>query len=110
MKQKYLLLTMILFVFLVSATSLSIFAATPNLQLTPDTQSVLIGNEGTVNVVVEDVTNLMAADITLNFDDTKLKYNYSAVGSFWLPEGVLVFSPLATGGSLNIQLSAEPAF
>ena len=111
MKQKYLLLSMIpLFFLIFFATSLSIFAVTPNLELTPATQYVLIGNEGTVNVVVENVTNLMAADITLNFDDTKLQYNSAAVGSFWLPEGVLVFSPLATGGSLNIQLSAEPAF
>jgi hypothetical protein len=70
---------------------------------------VLIGAKGTVNIVVEDVTNLMGADITLNFDDSKLKYDSSAVGSFWLPEGVLVFSTVATGGSVNIQLSAEPA-
>ena len=82
---------------------------TPNLKLTPATQSVTVGNQGTVNVVVEDVTNLMGADITLNFDDSILKYDSSAPGSFWSPEGLLVFSPLATGGSVNIQLSAEVA-
>ena len=80
-----------------------------NLELTPATQTVLIGAKGTVNVVVEDVTNLMGADITLNFDDSILKYDSSAPGSFWSPEGLLVFSPLATGGSVNIQLSAEVA-
>ena len=82
---------------------------TANLKLTPATQSVPIGTEGTVSVVVENVTNLMGADITLNFDNSKLRYDSAAVGSFWLPEGVLIFSAVATGGSVNIQLSAEPA-
>jgi hypothetical protein len=68
-----------------------------NLQLTPATQTV------------EDVTNLMGADITLNFDDSILKYDSADPGSFWLPEGLLVFSAVATGGSVNIQLSAEVA-
>ena len=86
MKQKYLLLSMILLFFLIFfATSLSIFAVVPNLELTPATQSVPIGTEGTVNVVVEDVTALMAASITLNFDTTKLQYVSSAIGNFFLP-------------------------
>ena len=110
MKQKYLLFSMILLFFLIFfATSLSIFAATPNLELTPPNQTVLIGAKGTVNIVVEDVTNLMGADITLDFDNSKLKYDSADPGSFWSPEGLLVFSPLATGGSVNINLSAEVA-
>ena len=80
-----------------------------NLKLTPASQTVTVGNQGTVNVVVENVTNLMGADITLTFDNTKLSYISAAAGSFWLPEGLLIFSPLATGGSVNIQLSAEAA-
>ena len=80
-----------------------------NLKLNPANQTVLNGAKGTVDIVVEDVTNLMGADITLNFDDSKLKYDSSAPGSLWSPEGLLVFSPLATGGSVNIQLSAEVA-
>jgi len=45
MKEKYLLWSMILFVFLIfSAAFLSVSAVTPNLELTPSTQSVTVGN------------------------------------------------------------------
>ena len=96
MKQKYLLLSMILLFFLIFfATSLSIFAVAPNLKLTPATQCVPIGNEGTVNVVVENVTALMAASITLNFDATKLQYVSSAPGSFFSSAFIIGATPEA---------------
>jgi len=102
MKQKYLLLSMILFVFLISATSLSVFAVTPNLELTPATQSVPIGTEGTVNVVVENITNLMAASITLNFDAAKLEYVSSAPGSFFTNAFIVGATP--GSGSVTIEM------
>jgi hypothetical protein len=56
MKQKYILL--ILLAIIISTTSLSVLAVTPNLELTPSTQSVGIGNQATVNILVQDVTDL----------------------------------------------------
>ncbi len=73
-----------------------------NLKLTPASQTVLIGNEGTVNIVVENVTNLLSGDITLTFDDSKLAYISSALGSFF-SNGFK--DALATGGSLNIAFA-----
>ena len=74
----------------------------PKLELTPASQSVLVGNQGTINIVVEDVTNLLSGDITLSFDDSKLTYISSALGSFF-SDGFK--SALATGGSLNIAFA-----
>jgi hypothetical protein len=51
-------------------------------ELTPSSQSVTVGNQGTVNVVVEDVTDLKGANITLNFDASKLQYVSSDDGDF----------------------------
>ena len=82
MKQKYLLLTMIILIFLFSTTSLSVLAVTPNLELTPSTQSLNLGSLATINVVVENVTELKGTSITLNFDASKLQYNSSADGGF----------------------------
>jgi hypothetical protein len=48
MKQKYLLLSMIIFAFLFSATSFSVLAVTPNLELTPPTQSVTVGSQANI--------------------------------------------------------------
>ena len=109
MKQKYLLLTMILFVFLIlfSATSLSVLAASPNLELTPSIQSVNLGNQATINVVVEDVTDLRGASIILNFDASKLQYISSAAGSF-IPDATLMTS--STNGSITLDVAGLGAF
>ena len=56
---------------------------TPNLELTPSTQSVAVGNPVTINILVENVTDLMGANITLNFDATKLQHVSSTAGSFF---------------------------
>jgi len=97
MKQKYLLLSMILFVFLVSITSLSVFAVTPNLELTPSTQSLNVGSQANINVMVENVTDLRGANITLNFDASKLQYISSANGGF-IPSA---FLPAPTVDNVN---------
>ena len=55
----------------------------PNLELTSSTQSVAVGNPVTINILVENVTDLMGANITLNFDATKLQHVSSTAGSFF---------------------------
>jgi hypothetical protein len=85
MKQRYLLLAMIILVFLLfSTTCLSVLAVTPNLELTPSTQSVTVGSQANINVVVEDVTDLRGANIVLNFDASQLQYVSSDDGGFIL--------------------------
>jgi len=56
------LILSLLFIVLMASASL---AQIPNLKLTPVTQSVLVGNQGTVNIEVENVTNLLSGNITL---------------------------------------------
>jgi uncharacterized protein YjdB len=80
MKQKYVLL--ILLIIILSTTSISVLAVTPNIELTPPTQSVNQGTQATIEVIVEDVTDLKGANIILNFDATKLQYASSADGGF----------------------------
>ena len=55
---------------------------TPNLKLTPSSQTVTVGSQATINVVVEDVTDLRGANVTLNFDANKLQYSSSDDGDF----------------------------
>ena len=105
MKQKYLLLSMIILIFLFSTTSLSVLAVTPNLELTPPTQSVTVGNQANVNVVVEDVTDLRGANITLNFDASKLQYISSANGGF-IPSATLLEQSIDnTNGSVTLDIA-----
>ena len=73
-----------------------------NLELTPPTQSVLVGNQGTVEIEVENVINLLSGNIILTFDETKLAYRSSALGGFF---GDGFKDALATGGSLNIAFA-----
>ena len=105
MKQKYLLLTMIILIFLFSATSLSVLAVTPNIKLTPPTQSVTVGSQATINVVIEDVTDLRGANITLNFDASKLQYISSADGGF-IPSSTLLEQSIDnTNGSVTLDIA-----
>ena len=103
MKQKYLLL--ILLVIIISTTSISVLAATPNLELTPSTQSVGIGNQATVNILVEEVIDLRGASITLNFDASKLQYSSSADGGF-IPGA---FLPAPTVDNINGSVTLDLA-
>ena len=104
MKQKYILL--ILLVIIISTASLSVLAAIPNLELTPSTQSVGIGNQATVNILVEEVTDLRGASITLNFDPAQLQYNSSADGGF-IP-GAFLPAPTVdnVNGSVTLDLAS----
>ena len=104
MKQKYILL--ILLVIIISITSLSVLAVTPNIELTPLTQSVNQGTQATIEVVVEDVTDLKGANITLNFDASKLQYNSSADGGF-IP-GALLAPPTVDNinGSVILDIAS----
>jgi len=105
MKQKYLLLTMIILIFLFSTTSLSVLAVTPNLELTPSTQSVTVGNQANINVVVGDVTDLRGANIVLNFDASKLQYVSSADGGF-IPSATLLEQSIDnTNGNVTLDIA-----
>jgi len=76
-------------------------APTPNLKLTPSSQSVNLGNQATINVVVEDVTDLRGASVTLNFDSSKLQYSSSSTGSF-IPSAILMDSSTSSSVTLDI--------
>ena len=105
MKQRYLLLSMILLVFLISTTSLSVLAVAPNLELTPPTQSVTVGNQANINVEVEEVINLRGANITLNFNASKLQYVSSADGGF-IPNATLLEQSIDnTNGSVTLDIA-----
>jgi len=106
---KFLILIIILFtcLFLFSATSLSVLAASPNLELTPSIQSVNLGNQATINVVVEEVTDLRGANIILNFDASKLQYISSAAGIF-IPDATLMTS--STNGSITLDVAGLGIF
>jgi len=104
MKQKYMLL--ILLVIIISITSISVLAVTPNIELTPPTQSVNQGTQATIEVVVKDVTDLKGANIILNFDASKLQYASSADGGF-IP-GALLAPPTVDNinGSVTLDIAS----
>jgi hypothetical protein len=106
---KYLISIIILFtcLFVFSTPSLSVLAASPNLELTPSIQSVNLGNQGTINVVVEEVTDLKGASIILNFDASKLQYISSVAGSF-IPDATLMDSN--TNGSITLDVAGLGTF
>jgi hypothetical protein len=76
--------------------------AISNLKLTPDSQSVTLGSQATISVVVEDVTDLRGASVTLNFDASKLQYSSSSAGSF-IPNATLMDS--STNGSVTLDIA-----
>ena len=78
----------------------------PNLELTPASQSVTVDNQATINVVVENVTDLKGVSITLNFDASKLQYTSSADGSF-IP-GAFLPAPTVdnVNGSVKLDLAS----
>jgi membrane-bound ClpP family serine protease len=64
-----------------------------------------MGNQATINVVVEDVTDLRGANITLNFDASKLQYALSAPGGF-IPSAVLMVKSLDnTNGTVTLDIA-----
>ena len=75
---------------------------TPNLKLTPSSQTVSQGSQVTIDVVVEDVTDLKGARIVLNYNASKLQYSSSTAGSF-IPNANLFAS--STNGSVNLDIA-----
>jgi hypothetical protein len=73
---------------------------TPNLKLTPCPQTVTLGNQVTINIVVEDVTDLRGASITLNFE-SPLQYSSSSKGGF-IPNATLMDSSTSSSVTLDI--------
>ena len=72
----------------------------PNLKLTPCPQSVTLGNQVTINIKVEDVTDLRGASVTLNFE-SELDYDSSSAGSF-IPSATLMDSSTSSSVTLDI--------
>jgi hypothetical protein len=75
---------------------------TPNLKVTPSSQTVTLDSQATINVVVEDVTDLKGASVTLNFDASKLQYSSSTAGNF-IPNANLFAS--STNGSVTLDIA-----
>ena len=75
-----------------------------NLKLTPASQSVVVSSQVTIYVEVEDVQNLMAGTITLNFNNTKLAYSSNLIGAAlpgsFFSNAFMVGIPV-TGGSVK---------
>jgi len=74
---------------------------TPNLKLTPSSQTVSQGNQVTIDVVVENVTDLKGARVVLNYDASKLQYSSSTAGSF-IPNANLFASSTNSSVTLDI--------
>ena len=75
---------------------------TPNLKLTPFSQTVTQGSQATINVVAEDVTDLKGASVILNFNASKLQYSSSTAGSF-IPNATLMAN--STNGSVTLDIA-----
>jgi len=82
----------------------------PNLELLPHTQNAKIGESFSINVEVENVTDLLGASITLNFDHVAMPFLSATPGSFFSNADVLadLSGPL---GSITLWLDSveEPA-
>jgi len=79
---------------------------TPNIKLNPSTQTLTQGSQFTLSVVVENVTDLLGASVTLNFDAAKLQYVSSSAGSF-IPNATLMDS--SAGGSVILDVAGMGA-
>ena len=78
------------------------------LELIPETVVVSTSTLFTIDIVVENVTelqgvnNLMAASITLNFDATKLEYVSSSPGAFF--SSAFIMPPTLGSGSVRLEI------
>lgn len=67
---------------------------TPKVYIDPASKSIVNGNSFTVNVYIENVTDLFYANVYLSYDPTKITYTGSAEGNFLKQGGASVtFSP-----------------
>jgi len=81
----------------------------PNLELLPHTQNAKIGESFSINVEVENVTDLLGASITLNFDHVAMPFLSAKPGSFFSDAVVLpdLSGPLGSI-TLNLESLAGP--
>ena len=78
---------------------------TPRLKLTPSSQTVSQGNQITIDVEVENVTDLRGANIILNFDASKLQYSSSDDGNFIPSDTLQVKNIDNTNGSVTLDIA-----
>jgi hypothetical protein len=78
---------------------------TPRLKLTPSSQTVSQGSQVTIEVVVENVTDLRGANITLNFNASKLQYSSSDDGNFIPNDTLQVKNIDNTNGSVTLDIA-----
>ena len=71
------------------------------LELIPETVIATTGDPFTIDIVVENVTELQGVSVTLSFDDSKIDYTTAAAGAF-LPAPIF-FPPSA--GSVTDQVT-----
>jgi uncharacterized protein YjdB len=83
----------------------TVVGITPRLKLTPSSQTVSQGSQATIEVVVENVTDLRGANITLNFDASKLQYSSSDDGNFIPNDTLQVGSIDNTNGSVTLDIA-----
>lgn len=65
-------------------------AVTPKVYMDPASKSVNSGSSFTVNIYIENVTNLFYANVYLSYDPAKITYTGSAEGSFLKQGGATV--------------------
>jgi len=75
---------------------------TPRLKLTPSSQTVSQGSQVTIDVVIENVTDLKGARVVLNYDVSKLQYSSSTAGNF-IPNATLMAN--AANGTLTLDIA-----
>ena len=73
------------------------------LELIPEAVIVTAGNPFTIEIVVENVTELQGVNVTLSFDDSKIDYTTAAAGAF-LPAPIF-FPPSAGSVTDQVELS-----
>lgn len=81
---------------------------TPKVYMDPSTLNTANGNAFTLNVNVENVTNLFFANIYVVYDPTKVSYSNSAAGDFLKQGGATVlFDESAQNGLIIIGVSRQ---
>ena len=60
----------------------------PDILISPSTKTAIVGTPFTIDIVVENVTELQGVSVTLSFDDSKIDYTTAVAGAF-LPEPIL---------------------
>jgi uncharacterized protein YjdB len=83
----------------------TVVGITPRLKLTPSSQTVSQGSQATIDVVVENVTDLRGANIILNFDASKLQYSSSDDGNFIPNDTLQVTNIDNTNGSVTLDIA-----